>query len=377
MSDESKRTSKLSRYLRSRGTFIPHNIGNYTAPHGDMHIYCPFCDERHDNNPLKRRQLTNLLNIRVIEGVYLCHTCQNSVDMMDEVITNRRIDGDTIRRDIVKNARIDKLLHEGKFDQDVFHSLLHLDGRYERGSGLPDDYYNGDHCYFCSIELREEDLNATLHVPCGNDLYHIDGGDVAVCKQCLQDFKNRLPEGNIEQFYRNEFVEEDCPTCTQTYYITKEEQESRMFNNLVNAYQCGACAYGYVVRNKGGRFLYPRRVNGFLQRFVDDQCDLCQHIVGVDQLHTPAFILRNHVNSEGKYVCGECRAGGVLATFAIITGKYIVNIAPGVRFEGYHIRQRSENGHTRGALSVDNTQDFEKILAAILEKGDDWTPPLT
>lgn len=376
MDNKLERTSKLERYLRSRGTYIPNNIDAYTAPHGDLHIYCPLCDDRHDDIPLKRRHLAHLRNYRIIEGAYTCQVCQNSIDMMDEVIDQRIVNMDVLKKDVKKNARIDKLLHEGKLDQDVFHSLLHLDGRFERDSGFPDDYYNGTHCYFCDTDLKEEDANKSLHVPCGNDIYTVDGGDVAVCNNCYQDFKARLPEGKVEQFYRNEFVECDCPTCTQTYYITKEESHSRAFNNLFDSYQCGSCAYAYLSRNKGGRFLYPKRMHGFLRRFIDDQCDLCEQIVGVDQLHTPNFILTNHVNADGKYVCKDCRAAGVPAIIAIITGKYVINVAPGLRFEGYHIRKRTTNGHTAGVLSIDNTEDFEKIMAAILEKGDDWTPPL-
>jgi hypothetical protein len=88
----------------------------------------------------------------------------------------------------------------------------------------------------------------------------------------------------------------------------------------------------------------------------------------------PNYLLRNHVNSEGKVICENCRCGTLLAFEAIVKRNVVYNVAFLARRNYFIISVRSIYGQVYESLVVPNAEVLEQILEKIQEADDTERP---
>lgn len=377
MDNKPKRSTALASYIRCRGTKLPIKFPRYCRPNGDMFLYCPFCNDEHEEyHPIFRRHHNNLSNYE-ITAAFACKTCYTVIQDMEATLYgspdpfNKAI----AAKDAQKNARIDHLVLEGNISSDSYYYLDHLESRYEM---LMEDVPKFDNCYFCENEIRPNGSGNTFWVPVGTDIYAVDGGTIAACQNCFEDIMNRIPERDLRKFYEINFEMADCPSCKQPYYITIEEHQMRVLADYRrDAYQCGPCAYHYLhtYRQDDSLMVAKKSVGSKLQRYVDSKCEECGDTMSIDQMLTPEFVYSHYVNANEDHVCDNCRAFGIPATVTFVFEKTVTNIAKDHRGV-FHFRKRSRDGVTEFDISATTEEKFKSLVDRIIERGDDWRPQL-
>lgn len=377
MSNKYKPNTRLGRYLRSRGTWIPDNINKYKEPSGDMHLCCVLCDEPHDRLPFYQNSFANIRVSSVIAAVHLCIYCHGTTQDLEGLMkpSSNPLQGGAVMDDMAMNAKMDLLIFDKKFTEDAYHFLEHIEGRYEYLKG--EDYDGKMLCYFCEKEINAGTtiMPEFVYMPCGNDIYTVDGGTLTVCPSCVEELENRLPEQSIRFFLSENFPLETCDSCRQPYFITQEEERLRVNSNTMGMYQCGACAYGNVHTSTMNKlYMVKKNTAGRLARYVDQVCELCSQAFSIDQMLLPNYLLRNHVNSEGKVICENCRCGTLLAFEAIVKRNVVYNVAFLARRNYFIISVRSIYGQVYESLVVPNAEVLEQILEKIQEADDTERP---
>jgi transposase-like protein len=375
MDNKSKRSTALESYIRCRGTKLPVKFPRYCYPNGDMFLYCPFCNNEHEEyHPIFRRYSDNLATYE-ITAAFSCKTCYSVIQDMEAKLysSSDPFNKAIMARDAQKNARIDHLILEGKISSDSYYYLDHLNSRYEM---LMEDVPKFDHCYFCEGEIKPSGSGNAFWVPVGSDMYAVDGGTMSACQNCFEDIMHRIPERDLRKFYEVNFKTVDCPSCRQPYYITPEENHMRdLADYRRDAYQCGPCAYNYLhtYGHSDGLLIAKKNVGSKLERYVDSKCQQCGDLMSIDQMLTSEFVYSHYVNSDEEHVCDNCRAFGIPATVTFLFEKTVTNIAKDSKGV-FHFRKRNREGVTEFDISALNEKKFKALVDKIIERGDDWRP---
>jgi hypothetical protein len=372
MSRNHKSNTKLDRYIRSRGAYLPVGFEKYRAPYGDNHALCVLCDSLHDNeeftiiSEVEKREF-----IDVLEGVHTCSNCSSAITAMKNL--NSRHSEDIFykalsNKDVAKNSKIDSLLFDGRFAADCYYSLTHLESKYEYELDI--SLYTVKHCYFCQGVVEETTSNF-MWVPCGNDPYTVDGGTILTCASCIKEISGRLPEKSISNFYTNTFQTAVCPTCGEPYYMINDEFKMRTdFHGKQNIeYQCGPCAYKFLHTTEHNRlFTADKTMQGKVSRYRDDVCDLCLEEFAVDLMILPSSTISRHINKEGQIVCAYCECANIPAFAAIVVGDIIYNFTQGVRDPNlFHIKKRKKSGRVLAVWGPLNYEKFETIVEELMD----------
>lgn len=369
MSNKHKSDSKLARYLRSRGTWIP-DLNKYKAPNGDKHLLCALCDAPHASFGLLKRDPSNLLIVVGPPVAFVCGNCHTDILDMEQLIGSTDLSHNITILDIERNGKFDFLLFEGKFSEDTYYFLEHLESRWEfPQTDIP--YEHKEICYFCEGKFDFSSGRLDIWVPVGAiSIYTIDGGVLPMCTACRQNLENQLPENSIRYFYMNTFKTDTCTNCEEVYYITKDEDEMRHQSKRRGQYQCPACTYKYLHTSTLDRLLVPKRNSGGkLNRYVDDICDLCHEAFCVDQMWSPDAVLKNHINKEAKIICENCRCGDILAFLAIKKEHFVYNVA--FSENKYYVTSRTLEGRILESIVYYDLRQFENALEKIVENKED------
>lgn len=378
MGGKHKSNSKLDRYIRSRGSYLPVNFANYQAPYKDNHVLCVLCDEPHDDIEFTVKKLdTKAEFVETIPDVHICGNCDSRVK---DMLTYSKLHSTDIfskaieKKDVQKNSRIDMLLYDGRFSPDVYYNYMHLKSEYELDQEDAKFEFNDSYCYFCQGIVKETSASF-MWVPCGNDPYTIDGGTVLTCASCIEEISERLPEKSISSFYGNTFTIKVCPTCEEPYYITNDEAKMREdFHGKQNTdFQCGPCAYKYLHTTISTRlFAADKTLHGKISRYKDDICDLCLEEFTVDLLTYPRDLLASHINKDEKIVCQWCECASIPAFAAIIVGETIYNFTQGVRDPNlFHVKKRKKSGRVLAVWGPLDYDKFEDLVDELMNSDSD------
>lgn len=313
--------NRLDNFIRSYGTTLPKNVQAYALPAGDKHLFCPFCDRAHNENPLLKHDFVNSDSAQVVPGVFTCDECQIVIERMENRILKGKMADLLERRGVNADPYFDAVA-EG-----VSANALRNINAYAYGKRLPPDAhrrymhlsFTGTlsaseevvRCIFCDRHLGDVELDhATIVAPVGLDIYNLDGGELLMCNSCEKDL-DAATGGMHEKWEKKNFDEAGCPKCDNPYLITSDEGEFRSINKTHGEHMCPACAYNNLEESNDAMFFVRRQTTDFkYSRYVDAvECACCQKHITVDQTLTPDYILRTHVSEYNQCICRDCKDG--------------------------------------------------------------------
>lgn len=304
MNNKRSSGNKLDNYLRSHKTVLPKDAAAYKGPSGDKRALCLFCDRVHDNNAVLVWSFSGQIDDYNITDTFCCDACNNTIsgkDVEDEAmaeVTHRA----AVRKN--RHRNVGHYVRDGIFPLNAYRHVTHIGG-----GDLANQTARFDQCVFCDEKVFTSEIlgKRLLQLPVGLDIYHVDGGKVPVCGDCMELVHMTIPELSFESWLHNTFSSAQCPVCGETHLVTAEEDEMRSITKAHGEYMCGQCAY-HNLNKDGTGMLHIRRqdVDGRYSRYVEMKCEYCADDFSADQMLSASYLFRKHVTAAGKLVCDDC-----------------------------------------------------------------------
>lgn len=319
-------TTRLQKYIDSRGESIPNNYEKYRTG-GSKAGLCVFCDNTPADYPVYKYALRQSASSGPVRGriptqTSMCADCFE--EAKDVLLEETRTEVKTLFQDEVFSRkseaahRIRQYLYHGKFLEDVEEFYQHKDDPDENISPdeeqLPTVAPLKYHCYFCG-ELARNNYKVLEAPVIASHIF--TGGKVRYCKSCekyLQDLQRLDPKVIDLQAF---MVAETCDTCQKYYSVNSFEHRSREVSNTINKHMCPVCTFKSNFKREQGIqvVMLPMQKGSPDARHATCQCQYCNEEFTVDLTLPMRTLRKKHSSPENKVGCSACYHKGKFPIF--------------------------------------------------------------
>jgi hypothetical protein len=295
-------SERLEYYINSNRKLLPRDINLYNSRRGGEKSHlCLFCEiTDHDNIPIYEYSKNNAYTqTRSITDCYMCHSCDELLEMHFLDRDNQTGDGDFIDDidylDSPPSLKLTEYISKGRFNEDVHSYYFFLNPEIDK---YTTDYILAT-CYFCGTNNLSN--HALLEVPVDSH-YNVVGGHIKLCHDCLFIIdKSKTVDNEVHDL---------CAKCNKHYIITFEELDFRKSENSMGLHTCPLCTHTNIHNYhkspiKALRSNFSKTIDLIPVRMLDIQCPCCTETVLLDvTIHED--IIKNVLCLNNIIVCSTC-----------------------------------------------------------------------